>query len=119
MLIKINDVPLDIYPDEFVVTILDLDDGDTSTRTSDASMYRDRIGVKRQIQVAYSLIDGATLSALLTAMEDIEFDVYYPDTFLNAYTTKNFYVGDRPATFKMESNGVLYWSNFAFTLTEN
>jgi hypothetical protein len=34
------------------------------------------------------------------------------------YTTKTFYVGNRPTPMAIEKNGVIYWDGLKITLTE-
>ncbi|MCM1564928.1 MAG: hypothetical protein NC238_03030 [Dehalobacter sp.] len=118
MLLKINGAEIAAYPKEFQVTPMDLDDDDSTNRTADGTLSRDRITVKRQIEMSWSAITWTQISALLTAMSDVFFDFYYPDPMTGAYETKTFYVGNRPSPVAVEKNGVLYWSGLKVTLTE-
>lgn len=118
MLLKINGVEIAEYPKEFSVTPLDLDNDASTTRTANGSLVRDRIAVKRQIEMAWGILSWATISAILTAMQDEFFTFYYPDPMVGAYVTKTFYVGNRPATFAVEANGVMKWGGLKVTLTE-
>lgn len=118
MNIKFDSTPLAAYPTEFSVTILDIDDGETSVRTSDATMTRDRVAVKRQIQAKWGLLKPSEISSILQSISKVFFDVYYPDPMTGSYETKTFYAGNRPSTFTVEINGVLYWSGLSVTLTE-
>lgn len=118
MLIKFNNVALAAYPVEFTVTILDVDDGETSVRTSDATLNRDRIAVKRQIQAKFGLLKPAEISSILQSMSNPFFPVYYPDPMTGAYETKTMYAGNRQAAFTVEVLGALYWGGLSVTLTE-
>lgn len=118
MLLKINDVEIAAYPKDFTVTVLDLDNDESTERTADGTLSRDRVTVKRQIEMSWNAIPWASVSALLTAMQDVFFDFYYPDPMTGQYETKKFYVGNRPAPVAVENNGVLYWAGLKVTLTE-
>jgi hypothetical protein len=117
MLIKINGVEIAAYPKEFTVTALDLD-AETTARTADGNLNRDRITVKRQIDMTFSILTMAQVSGILQAMKDIYFDVEYPDPMVGDYVTKTFYVGNRPTPMAIEKNGVIYWDGLKITLTE-
>ena len=117
MLIKINGVEIAAYPKEFTVTALDLD-AETTTRTADGNLNRDRITVKRQIDMTFGILTMAQVSGILQAMKDIYFDVEYPDPMVGGYVTKTFYVGNRPTPMAIEKNGVIYWDGLKITLTE-
>jgi hypothetical protein len=117
MLIKINGVEIAAYPKEFTVTTLDLD-AETTARTADGTLNRDRVTVKRQIDMTFSILTMAQVSGILQSMKDIYFDVEYPDPMIGDYTTKAFYVGNRPTPMAIEKNGVIYWDGLKITLTE-
>lgn len=118
MLIKINGEELASGPSEFTVTIMDLDDADSTSRTADGSLSRDRIAVKRQIELAWPAITWAAISQILTAMEAPFFEVTYPDPMSGRYETRTMYVGNRPAPMPLSKNGELWWSGLRVTLTE-
>lgn len=118
MLLKINSVEIASYPAEFQVTILDLDNADSTERTADASLHRDRIAVKRQIDMRFPALPAPKISAILKAMQDPFFDFYYPDPMEGDYVTKMMYVGNRPAAIPIEKNGVIWWDGLQLTLTE-
>lgn len=106
------------YPIEFSVTVLDLDDADSTTRTADGTMTRDRVAVKRQIELSWNPLEWDKLSAILQAMSAVFFDFYYPDPMTGGYTTKNFYVGNRSSPVMFERNGEYWWGGLKLTLTE-
>jgi hypothetical protein len=116
--LKVNGVPLVASPSEFRVTILDLDDADSSVRTSDGMLNRDRIAVKRQIEIGWNALTSIQLSQILKAMKDVFFDFTFPDPMEGKYITKRMYVGDRPSPVAFERNGVLWWKDLKYTLTE-
>jgi len=118
MLIKINGTEIAEYPTEFSVTPLDLDNGDSTTRTADGTLSRDRVAVKRQIEMAWGVLDWATISSLLQSMSGVFFDFYYPDPMDGAYATRTFYVGNRPTPFAMNKGSTILWEGLKVTLTE-
>lgn len=118
MELKINNVEIAAYPKEFTVTPLDIDNGESSVRTADGTLTRDRIAVKRQIEMSWNALPWDKLSAVLQAMGGVFFDFYYPDPMDGTYVTKTFYVGNRPATFIIETNGVVTWGGLKVTLTQ-
>lgn len=120
MLLKINNVEIAAYPapDGFKVTILDLDDAESTTRTSDGIMHRDRIRSVRQIEMEFPPLSNAKISSILKAMSAPFFDFYYPDPMEGGYVTKRMYAGNRPAAIAIEKDGVLLWGGLQITLTE-
>lgn len=120
MILKANGAELAAYPtpDGFQVTILDLDDADSTTRTADGTLTRDRVAVKRQIDMTFPALPAPVISALLKQMQDEFFDFYFPDPMEGGYVTKRMYVGNRPATIPIIKNGEIWWSGLQITLTE-
>ena len=118
MLIKINGTEIAAYPTEFSVTPLDLDNADSTTRTADGTLNRDRIAVKRQIEMTWGVLEWPTISSLLQSMSGVFFDLYYPDPMDGDYVTRTFYVGNRPTPFALNKNGTILWSGLKVTLTQ-
>lgn len=116
--LKINGVMIPVFPKEFKVTVLDIDDGSSTVRTSDGTLNRDRIAVKRQIDMSWGVLKWAEASALLQAVSPVFFDVYYPDPMTGQYETKTFYVGNRPAPVAVAKGSEILWNDFTMTLTE-
>ena len=115
--LKVNNVEIKC-PNEFKVTVLDVDDGETSVRTADGTLNRDRVAVKRQIEMSWTMIKWSELSTILQAMADVFFDFYYPDPMTGQYETKTFYVGNRPAPMALVKDGEIYWTDVKIILTE-
>lgn len=118
MELKIEGRPIAAFPSEFSVQILDLDDADSTTRTADGRLNRDRVAVKRQIDMKFPLLQWAQISALLKQMDSMFFTIYYPDPMEGIYLTKTVYVGNRKAPVAIKKNGVLWWGELQITLTE-
>lgn len=118
MLLRINNEDLPAYPADFTVTILDLDNADTSVRTADGNLHRDRITVKRQIEMTFNALPQEQIAAILQAVGNTFFEFTYPDPMDGGQATRTFYVGNRPAPMAVERNGVIWWSGLKLTLTE-
>lgn len=118
MYLAINGVEIAVYPFEFAAKLMDLDDGETTTRTADGTLSRDRIAVKRQIDMSWNALQWSQVSAVLTAMQDEFFQFTYPDPMTGQQETKTFYVGDRTAPVALTKNGVTWWQGLQLTLTE-
>ncbi|MGG3456046.1 DUF6711 family protein [Paenibacillus rhizolycopersici] len=118
MQIKVNGVALVASPSEFRVTILDLDDADSSVRTADGTLNRDRITVKRQVEIGWNALTLIQISQILKAMKDVFFDFTFPDPMEGAYITRRMYIGDRPVPMAFERNGVIWYKDLKYTLTE-
>ncbi len=117
MVIKIGGVTLPESPTEFTVTLLDIDD-DSSVRTADGTLTRDRIAVKRQIEMSWGIIKWSSLSAIMQQLSPVFFSVYYPDPLTGTYQTKTFYVGNRPCPAALSQDGEIFWKDLKVTLTE-
>lgn len=118
-MLKINGVDLPLSPSEFQVKIMDLDNSESSVRTADGTLTRDRIAVKRQIEMSFNgLLSTEQVSSVLSMMTAINFTFTYPDPFTGTILTKTFYVGDRPVPAAFFKDGVAWWKGFRITLTE-
>jgi hypothetical protein len=110
-----NDV---VTPAEFSVTILDLDNGESSVRTADGTLNRDRIAVKRQLDITWPVMNRSDTSTILQAMSGVFFTVNYPDPYTGDYETKTFYVGNRPVPVAIVKESEIYWGGLKVTLIE-
>lgn len=118
MQLKINGVEIAVCPIEFNPTIMDLDNAETTVRTADGMLSRDRIAVKRQIEMSWNALKWEDASAILQAMEAPFFDFTYPDPMTGRIETKIFYVGNRQMPYAIKRNGVTWWKGLQLTLTE-
>jgi len=118
MLLKINGVEIIAYPEQFSVTTMDLDNGDSSVRTANGTLTRDRVAVKRQIDMAWGVLKWSEISSILQAISGVFFDFYYPDAQDGSYATRRFYVGNRPSPFTVDKGGEVLWSGLKITFTE-
>jgi len=118
MELKIDEVEIAAYPKEFSVTPLDIDNADSSVRTADGTLSRDRIAVKRQIDMTFGLLSWADISSILQAMSPVFFSFYYPDPMDGTYVTKTFYVGNRPSPFAVTDGEDVKWNGLKIVLTQ-
>lgn len=119
MTITVGTTVLSKAPSKFSVTIADLDDGESTTRTSDGYLWRDRIAVKRKINIGWDLVEWSVASEILQAFSDVFFDVTYPDPQTGAMATIECYAGDRPTAVAIDlGDGELWWSGLEFNLIE-
>lgn len=117
-ILKINNVEIVEYPEKFQVTPLDLDNAESSVRTSDGTLTRDRIAVKRQIEMSFGILSWTNISSILSAMSGTSFSFYYPDPMTGQYETKTFYVGNRPCPAIYSKGAEILWQGLKMTLTE-
>lgn len=116
MNLKINSTNIKT-PKFFQVTVLDIDSENT-IRTADGSLTRDRIAVKRQIDIEWETLTMTEVSTILSAISGVFFNFYYPDPQEGSYATRSFYVGNRPAPIAIEKNGQIIWENLKMTFTQ-
>ncbi len=118
MILQINGVEIAAYPKDFSVTALDLDNGESTVRTADGTLNRDRIAVKRQIDMTWGPLAWKDISSILLAMSGVFFSFYYPDPMDGVYATRTFYVGDRPSPVAVDTGADIIWTGLKITLTE-
>ena len=117
MIIKINGAEIAEYPQLFSVTQTDID-SENSGRTADGTLNRDRIAVKRKIEMEWGLLDWNIISKLLKMVEGVTFSVYYPDPYEGTYKTITAYVSDRPALAAVSKGDEIKWSGLKFSIVE-
>ena len=113
-MIKINGVAI-ATPKVYEVTVQDLD-GETN-RNADGGLIRDRIAVKRKINLEWSPLSQSEISTLLTAVSDVFFTVTFPDPQAGVIT-KTMYVGDRTSPAYQFKNGEVKWSGLKMNFIE-
>lgn len=115
-MLKINGVKV-AAPDTYQVTIADLDA--SANRSSNGTLFRDRVAVKRTIEVSWTQIKATDLSVLLTNMSSVFFPVTYLDPQSNSLETRTFYVSDRNTGIAIKNrNGTYTWKGVSFSLIE-
>ena len=116
--LKIDGIEIAAYPKEFSVTPLDIDNGESTLRTADGTLNRDRVAVKRQIEMTFGILKWAEMSSLLQSMSGVFFEFYYPDPMDGIYVTRTFYVGNRPTPFAVSEGEDINWNGLKIVLTQ-
>lgn len=91
-------------PSKFEWGLSDVSAGE-SGRTDDTIMYKNRVGQKRKISLAWVGKTWSETSKILTAFNPEYITVRYPDMMDGEYEEREFYVGDRSAPVKYWWNG--------------
>ena len=113
-MLKINGVAI-ATPKTVEVTVSDLDG--ESERNANGQLIRDRIAVKRKINLEWPPLTQNESSKLLNAVSDVFFTVTFPDPELGIIT-KTMYVGDRTTPAYSCINGVIKWNGLKMNFIE-
>ena len=92
-MISINGVVI-ATPKSYETTVTDLD-GETN-RNANGELIRDRIAVKRKLNLEWGPLSQSEIAPILNAVSGVFFTVTFPDPELGMIT-KTMYVGDRTA----------------------
>ena len=104
-------------PDTYEVMIADLDA--SANRSSNGTLYRDRVAVKRTINLGWLILSSQDLSVLLNSISDVFFTVTYFDPQINGLKSGTFYVSDRNMGLAVkQSDGSYLWRGVSFSLVE-
>lgn len=115
-MIKINGVQVSA-PDVYTVSIADLDA--SANRSGNGTLFRDRVAVKRTIELGWFMISAQELSVLLQNVSSVFFPVTYIDPETNGQRTGTFYVSDRSSGVAVRNaDGSYTWRDVAFSLVE-
>lgn len=113
-MIKINGVDI-ATPKTYEATVSDLDG--ESNRNANGELIRDRIAVKRKINLEWGLLSQAEIQTLLTSVSGVFFTVTFPDP-MSGIITKTMYVGDRTATAYQYKDGEVKWQGLKMNFIE-
>lgn len=113
-MIKINGVAI-ATPKTFEVIISDYDSN--SERNASGQLIRDRIAVKRKINLEWAPLTQDQSSILLQAVNDVFFTVEFPDPQLGIIS-RTMYVGDRTAPAYAIVDGQAKWSGIKMNFVE-
>lgn len=116
-MIKINGITI-TSPKSMSVTISDIDSPKT-TRNAKGDLVRDRVGIKRKIDLDFPPLRQSEMQVLLNAIKDQFFTVEFLDPQLGRIT-RTMYVGDRSAPLYIHGNGTtdVLWENVKFNFVE-
>ena len=114
-MLKVNGVVI-ATPKTYNVTIQDLD-GEQSSRDQAGNMHRDRVAVKRKLQLEWPPLNQSEIQTLLNAVSSVFFNVTFPDPQLGM-VTKTMYVGERTTPLYSNTNGLIRWSGLNMDFIE-
>lgn len=103
-------------PKSFKVSINDLDG--ESNRNAKGELIRDRVAVKRKLELEWPPLTNSQMSTLLTKVQNVFFTVTYPDPMTGSNQTKTFYVGDRTAPMYKNTAGNILWEGLNMNFIE-
>jgi hypothetical protein len=81
-------------------------------------MIKERIATKAKIELSWAFLSAEDTKTILQAVSADSFWVGYMNPVTNAYTTKEFYAGDRKAPMMDYNNGVYRYKDIAFNVVE-
>lgn len=113
-MIKINGVAI-ATPKIYEATVSDLDG--ESNRNAAGQLIRDRIAVKRKLNLEWGPLSQREIAPILNAVSGVFFTVTFPDPQLGIIT-KTMYVGDRTAPAYQYINEEVKWSGLKLNLIE-
>ncbi|OBY11900.1 DUF6711 family protein [Clostridium paraputrificum] len=113
-MIKINGVAI-ATPKIYEATVSDLDG--ESNRNAAGQLIRDRIAIKRKLNLEWGPLSQSEIAPILNAVSGVFFTVTFPDPQLGIIT-KTMYVGDRTAPAYQYINEEVKWSGLKLNLIE-
>lgn len=113
-MIRINGVDI-ATPKTYEATVSDLDG--ESNRNANGDLIRDRIAVKRKINLEWGPLTQVETQTLLSAVSSVFFTVTFPDP-QQGMITKTMYVGDRTAPAYSYINGQVKWQGLKMNFIE-
>lgn len=94
-------------------------DGPNAGRTSAATMRRDRIAIKRRLDITCKPLTTAEAAIVLQAIEPEYVTVKYTDPMAGTELTKEMYSNNIPANYLMRrKDGTELWGGITFPLIE-
>jgi hypothetical protein len=112
--ISINGVQI-ATPKTYEVAVSDLDG--ESNRNANGELIRDRIAVKRKINLEWGPLSQAEIQTLLNSVSSVFFTVTFPDP-MSGVITKTMYVGDRTSPAYSYINGEAKWQGLKMNFIE-
>ncbi|MGL4571978.1 MAG: DUF6711 family protein [Clostridium sp.] len=114
-MLKVNGVAIAI-PKSCQIDIADLDG--ESNRNAKGELIRDRITVKRKLNLEWGPLSNSDCSKVLKAVSSVFFTVEFPDPQEGRLLTKTMYVGDRSAPVYTCIKGVVKWEGLKMNFIE-
>lgn len=113
-MLSINGVAI-ATPKIYEAGISDLD-GETN-RNANGDLIRDRIAVKRKLNLEWGPLTQSEIAPILNAVSGVFFTVTFPDPQLGQ-VTKTMYVGDRTAPAYSCIKGQMKWQGLKMNFIE-
>lgn len=113
-MIKINGVAI-ATPKVFEATVSDIDG--ESNRNAKGELIRDRVAVKRKINLEWGTLEQSEMSKILNAVSSVFFTVEFPDPQLGLIS-KTMYVGDRTAPAYSYIDNKIKWQGLKMNFIE-
>lgn len=113
-MLKVNGVLIPT-PSEFKFGIQDISDAE---RVASGMMVINRIATKVKLSMKWNYLEPQKLSNLLSAIDQVNFNVEYLDPRSNSRQTRVFYVGDRDIGMYSYRNGNPIYIDIAFNFVE-
>lgn len=106
---------LDPQPSKMQVDIMDIS---VASRNTNGDMLIDRINTKRKILCEWAMVANSQLPTILGAVNEVFFQVTYPDPYTGDQETRTFYCGDRSMPIYQYNGGDPLWQGVKFDLIE-
>ncbi|MGX7195151.1 DUF6711 family protein [Enterococcus olivae] len=103
-------------PKTFSVDIEDIDS--ESGRNANGDMIRDRVGVKRKLNLEWAPLSDSEISTILQSVRNQFFQATYPDPVTGSMETKTFYVGTRSAPTYSWNSKLPKWEGLTMNFIE-
>ncbi|WP_431689782.1 hypothetical protein [Peptostreptococcus anaerobius] len=113
-MISVNGVNITPYIKTCKTSLQDLD-SDSSVRNVKGEMMRDRIAVKRKLELEFCPLENDDIKRILGAISGVFFSVTFIDP-LEGEITRQMYCGDRSAALYNSKKRL--WSGLKFNLIE-
>ncbi|MDV3426667.1 MAG: hypothetical protein LIR50_05690 [Bacillota bacterium] len=115
-MLSVNNTDL-TFPKSYSVILSDIDAN--SQRNANGELIRDRLCVKRKLEMQWQPLTQDEISIILTAVQDTFFDCTFLDP-KDGVITKTMYVGDRtaPAYIVDEESNTGKWNNLKMDFIE-
>jgi len=114
-IIRINGAEIPA-PLPFSVGISDQDlNSDTD---ANAELHRNRVAVKRKLDLEWGPLSWPDISKILKSIKDVFFDVTYPDPETGNFETIRAYVGDRTAPICIVEGDQITWAGLKANIVE-
>lgn len=103
-------------PSKFSVEVFDV--SSSAERNAMGEALIDRVGIKRKLIMEWPALTNSEQATLLSAVQDIFFNVTYPDPITGTERSIVCYVGNRTAPVAIMRNGRPIWNGLKMNWIE-